>query len=262
MSEQESNPITDVAVVRNGEPRESTTGDMERLLYMAVEKDLALDKLEKLLELHERHEAMEARKAFVAAKAAFAAEAPMIRKDKDVGYKTKDGDLVGYSHATIGNVIETAGPVLGRHGFSWSWSPTTGDKAWIRVTCRLTHAMGHFEEATLEAGPDTSGKKNPIQQVASAVSYLQRYTFLMVTGLSTRDQRDDDGTSTPTGRPSGDGLSKRARDAIERFRQYLGDDARAKMEEATGIKATDWDDNVFSVALAALWGDLRKARKA
>ena len=32
----------------------------------------------------------------------------------------------------------------------------------IAVTCVLTHEMGHSEETTLEALPDTSGSKNSI----------------------------------------------------------------------------------------------------
>ena len=43
------------------------------------------------------------------------------------------------------------------------------------------------------AAPDDTGKKNSIQQVASTVTYLERYTFLSITGLAVEDQIDDDG---------------------------------------------------------------------
>ena len=52
--------------------------------------------------------------------------------------------------------------------------------------------MGHSESTVLEAAPDSSGKKNAIQQVASTVTYLQRYTLLAACGLATKDMEDDD----------------------------------------------------------------------
>ena len=66
----------------------------------------------------------------------------------------------------------------------------------ISVTCTLTHSMGHSESVTMPpVAPDNSGKKNSIQQVASAITYLQRYSLLAITGLAAKDQ-DDDGIAT------------------------------------------------------------------
>ena len=55
--------------------------------------------------------------------------------------------------------------------------------------------MGHQECTSLSAFPDESGGKNSIQAIGSTVSYLERYTLLSITGLSTQDQ-DDDGLSS------------------------------------------------------------------
>ncbi|MNL48938.1 ERF superfamily protein [compost metagenome] len=43
----------------------------------------------------------------------------------------------------------------------------------------------------MQAMPDNSGKKNAIQQVASTITYLQRYTLLAATGVATKGQDDD-----------------------------------------------------------------------
>jgi hypothetical protein len=51
--------------------------------------------------------------------------------------------------------------------------------------------MGHSTKVTMTAGKDDSGKKNLIQQVASTVTYLERYTLLAITGLAAQDQDDD-----------------------------------------------------------------------
>jgi hypothetical protein len=47
----------------------------------------------------------------------------------------------------------------------------------------------------MTAGADASGSKNDIQAISSTVTYLQRYTLLAATGLTSAemDQDDDDG---------------------------------------------------------------------
>ena len=45
----------------------------------------------------------------------------------------------------------------------------------------------------MTAPSDTSGQKNSIQAIASTVTYLQRYTLLAATGITTMDMPDDDG---------------------------------------------------------------------
>ena len=160
------------------------------LLRIAVDKGADLDRLEKLMDLQQRYEADQARKAYVADMAAFKLNAPDIVKDKQVGYKDKNENFVGYSHATLGNVTRTIVEGLARHGFSHRWD-TEQQGVNVIVTCILTHRMGHSERTTLTAPKDDSGKKNNIQQMASAITYLQRYTLLAATGLATQDQDDD-----------------------------------------------------------------------
>ena len=57
------------------------------------------------------------------------------------------------------------------------------------MTCVLSHRDGHFEETTLTAGRDDSGKKNAIQQVGSTITYLQRYTLKAALGLAAASRR-------------------------------------------------------------------------
>lgn len=166
-----------------------TPGD---LLLHALNSGADLDRLERLMEMKERYEQGEARKAYVSDMAQFKLNPPQIVKDKLVGYKNKDGSVTGYTHATLGNVTGAIVEGLARHGFSHRWD-TEQQGQQVTVTCILTHRMGHSERTTLTAGKDDSGKKNAIQQMASAVTYLQRYTLLAATGLATQDENDDDG---------------------------------------------------------------------
>lgn len=169
------------------------------LLRIAVENNADLDRLEKLMQLQERWEANEARKAFVTAMAAFKREPVEIYKRKQVGYKTREGDFVGYKHAELSDVTAAIAPAMAKHGLSFDWDihQTSG---LITVDCVVTHVMGHSKMVTMSGAPDNSGKKNAIQQAASTITYLQRYTLLAATGMSTKDD-DDDGAGGADGQP-------------------------------------------------------------
>ena len=172
------------------------------MLMAAVQGGADIEKLERLMALQERWEAAQAKKDFVAAMAEFKMNAPEIIKDKQVGYKTKDGDFVGYTHATLGNICDVVTGALAKHGISHRWDTKQPGNGLIIVLCILTHKAGHSESTMLEAAPDNSGKKNAIQQVASTVSYLQRYTLLTACGLSTVDKaNDDDGVNSEPEQP-------------------------------------------------------------
>lgn len=153
----------------------------------ALQAGATVEQLQGLLALQKDWEANEARKAYVAAMAEFKKNPPEIFKRKEVAF----GDT-RYSHATIGDVTSLTVAGLAAHGFSHRWD-TRQSEGRIEVTCILTHNLGHSESTTLEASPDSSGKKNAIQQVASTVTYLQRYTLLAACGLATKDMEDDDG---------------------------------------------------------------------
>jgi len=164
---------------------ESSPSDMIR---SAIENKIDLDKLEKLLLLQERYEQNQARKAYHKAMAEFKVVPLNIVKDKKVGYTTGKGK-VGYSHASLANVVNTITEQLSKHELSVSWK--TQQNGTIIVTCCITHSKGHSEKTTLSANADTSGSKNEIQALGSTITYLERYTLLAALGLATADTDDD-----------------------------------------------------------------------
>lgn len=170
------------------------------LLQLAVQQGADIGKLEQLMALQERWEANEARKAFVVAMASFKADPPTIRKNKHVAFGT-----TRYDHATLDEVTGKIAAGLARHGLSHSWSVAQADGA-ITVRCTITHVLGHSESVTMTSGADTSGQKNAIQAIGSAVTYLQRYTLLAATGLSTSDMVDDDGKNATGASQQGEGV--------------------------------------------------------
>lgn len=181
------------AAPRAIEVKPAAAVEPSRLLQIAVEQGADIDKLTRLMELQERWEANEARKAFVRAMAAFKAEPMEIYKRKTVEIKHREGGgVTTYKHAELCDVVDVVVPMMAKHGLSHRWD-VRRDSGRIHVRCIVTHALGHSESVELDGAPDDSGKKNAIQQAASTVSYLQRYTLLAIVGLATKDQIDDDG---------------------------------------------------------------------
>lgn len=160
---------------------------------VAGDPTVDLDRVERLLQMHERLVGRDAERQFTEAMARFKADPPKIIKDKLVSYATRDEGQVQYRHATIGAVCDAVIGGLARVGISHSWELDQGDGK-VKVTCVLTHSAGHSQRRTLIGAPDASGKKNAIQQTASTITYLERYTLLAAVGLAT-DEADDDGGS-------------------------------------------------------------------
>lgn len=158
-----------------------------------------LERLEKLLALKERWDKNEAVKAFAAAKVAFKRDPPSLIKDKHVHFTNRAGTVTEYDHATHNEVTTKISESLARHGLTHAWSMAQEANGKITVACTLTHAGGHSERVELSSLSDDSGGKNSIQAIASANTYLQRYTLLAVTGLSTSDMPDDDGRAATLG---------------------------------------------------------------
>ncbi len=185
--------MSDTGTVVAMEPQDQPVAAITpmELLQRAVDSGADVDKLERLMGLQERWEASEARKAFVAALSAFKADPPTVTKTRKAGFDSKSGGArTEYIYATLADCVNVIAPALAQHGLSHGWK-TSQAEGRITVTCTLTHRMGHSEEVSLTAGADATGSKNPIQQVASTVSYLERYTLLAITGLAAEGQDDD-----------------------------------------------------------------------
>lgn len=158
------------------------------MIRIAVESGADLEKLARLLDLQERWQATEAKKAYHEAMAQFKANAPKVTKDKqNAQYKSM--------YTTLGNLVNTVNPELSKHGLSASWD--IAQNGTIKVTCKMTHRMGHTEIAEASAPADASGSKNAIQQIKSTITYLKAVTFESICGLASTDANvDDDGNGS------------------------------------------------------------------
>lgn len=168
------------------------------MIQIAVQKGANVDQLQKLFELQLAWEKNEARKAYQVAFANFKAEAVAVIRRTGIS----DGPLKGKMYADLSTAVDAATLALSKHGLSSSWKIVKNEKDWIDVSCTLTHSAGHSESATFGGPPDTGGAKSAIQARASTLTYLERYTFLAVTGLAARGSDTD-------GKPVVRGLSEK-----------------------------------------------------
>ena len=165
------------------------------VIQMAMQKNYSPELIEKMMALQERFEANEARKAFFEAKAAFKAEAPPVTKD---GFNTQFRSR----YTTLGNLLDTYNPILGKHGLSLSFPTPVQDDKTMTVECCLSHRMGHSESISMSGPIDMapigkeSGRaaRNPLQNIKSTFTYLRSATCEAILGVAgTEGTENDDG---------------------------------------------------------------------
>ena len=160
-----------------------------RLLDQAIEQGAGIEVMAKLMDLEEKREKILARKAFDAAIADAKNEMPVIVKNRSVDFTSAKG-RTNYKHEDLAEIARTIDPILGKFGLSYRFR-TNVENGTVVVTCIVSHRDGHSEENSLPADIDTSGNKNHLQAVGSAVTYLSRYTLKAALGLAASN--DDDG---------------------------------------------------------------------
>lgn len=169
----------------------SETADLLSIIARAArDPDVNVDKMRELFALKRELEADAAKRAFYAALAKAKGEFGPILKTRQVDYPHKDGGgRTSYRYEELADIGVVVDPVLSKYGLSYRHKSTQeGPK--IKVTCILSHELGHSEENSLEGVEDKSGMKNPNQAIASTVTYLQRYTLKEAVGIGAG--RDDD----------------------------------------------------------------------
>lgn len=139
-------------------------------------------KLEKLIELQERMLAHNAKASFNAAFSVMQGEIPAIVEKG----KTNNG-----SYAPLEDIVEAVRPILTKHGFALTHRTEWPDKGIVKIVGILSHQQGHERQSEFLSAADSSGNKNAIQGLGSAISYGRRYTTKDLLGIVTRGEDDD-----------------------------------------------------------------------
>lgn len=227
------------------------------IVLYAMQNGGSIEQIRDFMQLQREWEADQARKSYVADMAEFKKNPPHIVKDKQVAFSG-----TSYMHATLGNVTSSIVEGLARHGFSHRWDTDQQAGGLIAVTCILTHRLGHSEKTLLSAKGDDSGKKNNIQQMASSITYLQRYTLLAACGLATHDQGDDDGHAAGVNGQEQDwfGLVSRARSLDEL--QRIWNDGSVALKRSDDLAPYDDFKCAVNAKKTALGGAPAKAGRS
>lgn len=158
------------------------------MLALAAHRGVDMEQLRMFMDLNDRHEKAVAKKAYMEALAAFKKNPPKVIKDlTNTQYKSK--------YASLGNLVNTVNQALGEHGLNARWSLAQEGNV-IKVACILSHTLGHSESVDLQSVPDSSGSKNPLQQIKSTITYLEGATFQAITGIVASNEGDDDGNGS------------------------------------------------------------------
>lgn len=158
---------------------------MERL---ATNEKVDVTKLQALIDMQKDILQVNAKAAFNAAFARMQQELPTVIERG----KTNNG-----KYARLEDIVEAVRPILGSHGFSLSHRTEWPDAKTVKVVGILTHEQGYSRESEFLASADTSGNKNAIQALGSAVSYARRYTTKDLLNIVTKEEDDDGRASDP-----------------------------------------------------------------
>lgn len=218
---KDDQPQEAVVVAENKKLPAQQTIEPMALIEMALQND-QVDQIEKLMELQERWENRQAEKAYLEALSLFQSVAPDIKKTKKADVKNKEGKfLYSYDYAPLEVIQKAIAPAIKASGLSYTWKQDESEKG-IKVTCIVSHVNGHRESTSLTAAADASGGKNAIQQVASTITYLRRYTLTSALGIGSAED-DDDGQQQgqqqqPKGKP---GLRPdQLKRSLEKYRDF------------------------------------------
>lgn len=102
-------------------------------------------------------------------------------------HKTSNNPHFKSKYADLAEVINTARPVLSKHGLSVSQWPSFADGL-VSVETILTHKSGEWISNIASAPLE----RNTAQGVGSAITYLRRYSLAALAGIA---QEDDDGNA-------------------------------------------------------------------
>lgn len=175
--------------------------DPGQLIQLAIQKDFDVERLREVMTLEREWRADKAKSEYSAAMVKFGSMKKTIQHNKTG--KTAGG--ASFSYSDFPAIAKAVTPLMTDCGLSFShrFDPPVmteaGKVAYITVYCRVTHALGHFEEIHFPAMPDMrlDGKVSPSQLIQLAITYAKRQTLCMALGLSTAEDASDDDAVTP-----------------------------------------------------------------
>lgn len=175
-----------------------------------------VEKMRALLDMQERIEGRDAQKAFTIAFNALQAELPVINRDGKIDHSAEGSSGTTRSgrralqtkYATYPNLNRVVGPLLKKHGFTFSTIMEPDPSGAMVAASTLEHVAGHSRTTHFRVTADASGGKNNQQGWGSSQQYGMRYNMIALLNIVTeaREDADNDGFPPPAGPVSPDQL--------------------------------------------------------
>ena len=131
--------------------------------------------------------------SLAAALAAFQAEVQTFSKNK-----TANAGTYTYKYADLGEIIPKVGPLLAKHGLSWSAKPARADDGEFVLRYVLRHVSGETDGDEMPLGVRQGVRP---QELGSAITYMRRYALTAQLNIAT-DEDDDAQRSAPVAQRS------------------------------------------------------------
>ena len=188
----------------SGQPADAMLAMIERA---ARDPSVDLAKLQGLMGMKQDIERERASIAFAEAFADLGPDLPVIdRNGQIIIYSKKDRTEEGVRegaepiqrtrYATLDDLLEALREPLAKHGFSLRFEHQAIADGRMTTTAILRHRLGHYEMATTPPlQHDSSGSKNSVQAVGSALTYGRRYALMALLPITSHapQDADDDG---------------------------------------------------------------------
>lgn len=229
-------------------PVQDNAGSIIHVIERAAkDPNVDVDKMERLMGMYERMQAKTAEQQYHAGLSRLQSDLPEITERGEI----KHGDKVISTYARWEDINRQIKPILREHGFSLSFRVDTDDK--VRIEGVLSHEAGHSERTSITLPADTSGSKNPVQAVASSVSYGKRYTAGCLLNLTSAGE-DDDGQAAGAPEKITDDQAADIEALIEevkadktKFLAYLSRIGKVRLEKVADIPAKMHRDAVSAL---------------
>jgi len=211
-----------------------------------------VEKMKALLDMQERIEERDSKKAFTVAFNALQAELPIINRDGKIDHSaegtsgtTRSGRrALQTKYATYPNLNRVVGPLLKKHGFTFSSSMEPDPSGAMIVVSTLSHIAGASRKTHFRVTADSTGGKNNQQGWGSSQQYGMRYNMIALLNIVTEAKEDQDNDGFKQDGPITDAqlkeLIKLADDAgadKAKFCVVMGVDAMAEIPQSRFAEA-------------------------
>lgn len=97
------------------------------------------------------------------------------------------------TYATLNDYKIATGDALKKYSLSITQAPVAMDNGFTYLYTKLKHASGQFEAARVLLEPEQQKVMNDLQSFGSAQSYMQRYSYRSLVGITEPTDTDNDG---------------------------------------------------------------------